>query len=58
MFINDTGAEIHTVWKINNHTLQTYGKNNIIDKIKDFLEIALSNPYTYKIKLLDVRVNK
>ena len=58
LFINDTGAEIHTVWKINNHTLQTYGKNNIIDKIKDFLEIALSNPYTYKIKLLDVHVNK
>ena len=58
MFIGDTGDEIHTEWKINNSTLQTYGKNNIIDKIKDFIELALSNPYTHKIKMLDVHVNK
>ena len=58
LFIGNVGDEIHTEWKINNNTLQTYGKNNIIDKIKDFIEIALSNPYTYKIKVLDVHVNK
>ena len=58
LFIGDGNIEIHTLWEINNHTLQTYGKNNIIDKIKDFLEIALSNPYTHKIKVLDVHVNK
>ena len=58
LFIGDTGDEIHTEWKINNSTLQTYGKNNIIDKIKDFIELALSNPYTHKIKMLDVHVNK
>ena len=49
---------IHTEWKINNSTLQTYGKNNIIDKIKEFIEMTLSNPYTHKIKILDVHVNK
>ncbi len=58
LFINDDGAEIHTEWEIKSNTLQTYGKNNIIDKFKDFIEIALSNPYTYKIKTLDVHVNK
>ena len=58
LFIGDGNIEIHTLWEINNHTLQTYGKNNIIDKIKDFLEIALSNPYTRKITVLDVHVNK
>jgi hypothetical protein len=31
-------------------------KNNIIDNIKDFIEIALSNPYTHKIKILDIHV--
>ncbi len=36
LFIGDLGGEIHTEWKINNNTLQTYGKNNIIDKIKKF----------------------
>ncbi len=49
LFINDNGAEIHTEWEIKNHTLQTYGKNNIIDKINDFIEIVLTNPYTHKI---------
>ena len=57
LFIGDTGDEIHTEWKINNSTLQTYGINNIIDKIKDFIELALSNPYTHTIKMLDVHVN-
>ncbi len=27
LFISDTGDEIHTEWKINNSTLQTYGKS-------------------------------
>jgi len=58
LFIGDTGVEIHTEWQIHNYTLQTYGKNNIIDKIKEFIEMALSNPYTHKIKILDVHVNK
>ena len=58
LFISDLDIDIHTEWEIKNNTLQTYGKNNIIDKIKDFIEIALSNPYTHKIKILDVHVNK
>ena len=58
VFISETGAEILTEWKIKNNTLQTYGKNNIIDKIKDFIELTLTNPYTHKIKVLDVHVNK
>jgi len=58
LFIGDLGVEIHTEWKINNSTLQTYGKNNIIDKIKDFIELVLTQPYTHKIKILDVHVNK
>ncbi len=41
-----------------NNTLQKYGENNIIDQIKDFIEIALSNTFTHKIKILDVHVNK
>jgi len=44
LFIGDLGLEIHTEWKINNSTLQTYGKNNIIDKIKDFIELVLTQP--------------
>ena len=58
LFIGDGDTEIHTEWKINYNTLQAYGKNNIIDKIKYFIDIALSNPYTHKIKMLDVHVNK
>ena len=58
MFIGDGDIEIHTEWHIKNSTLQTYGKNNIINNIKDFIEMALSNPYTHKIKILDVHVNR
>jgi hypothetical protein len=58
LFVSDSGAEIHTERIINNHTLQTYGKNNIIDKIEKNIEIALSNPFTHKIRILDVHVNK
>ena len=58
IFVSDTGVEINTEWKINNSTLQTYGKNNIINNIKDFIEMALSNPYTHKLKILDVHVNR
>ena len=52
------GSDIHTEWVIKNSTLQTYGKNNIIDKIKEFIDVALKEPYTHKIKILDVHVNK
>ena len=48
LFIGDSGDEIHTEWKINQYTIQTYGKNNIIEEIKHLIEIALSNPYTQK----------
>ena len=58
LFIGDLGGEIHTEWRINNSTLQTYGKNNIIDKIKEFIDIILRQPYTHKIKILDVHVNR
>jgi hypothetical protein len=57
LFIGDSDIEIHTEWEIINSTFQTYGKNNIIDKIKEFLEITLSHPYTHKIKILNVHVN-
>ena len=39
-------------------TFNEFVNEGIIDKIKDFLEIALSNPYTHKIKILDVHVNR
>jgi hypothetical protein len=58
LFIGDTDIEIHTEWEFINSTFQTYGKNNIIDRIKEFLEITLSHPYTHKIKILDVHVNR
>ena len=46
------------MWQINQYTLQAYGKNNIIEEIRSFIENALSNPYTHKIEILDVHVNK
>ncbi len=58
LFRYDYGDDIHTELRINNSISQTYGKNNIIDKIKDLIEISLDNQYTYKIKILDVHVNK
>jgi hypothetical protein len=58
LFISDLGDEIHTEWKINQCTLQTYGKNNIIEEIRSFIETSLSTPYTHKIEILDVHVNK
>ena len=58
LFISDSGSDIHTEWKKINSTLQTYGKNNIIDKIKEFIDVVLKEPYTHKIKILDVHVNK
>jgi hypothetical protein len=57
LFSNDN-IEIHTLWFIKQATLQAYGKNNIIDEIKHFIEIILGNPYTHQIKILDVHVNK
>jgi hypothetical protein len=58
LFISDSGSDIHAVRVIKNSTLQTYGKNNIIDKIKDFIDVVLKEPYTHKIKILDVHVNR
>jgi hypothetical protein len=58
LFISDSGSDIHTVRVIKNSTLQTYGKNNIIDKIKEFIDVVLKEPYTHKIKILDVHVNR
>ena len=52
------GDDIHTEWVIKNSTLQTYGKNDIIDKIKEFIDVVLKEPYTHKIKILDVHVNR
>ena len=49
LFISDLGAEIHTEWKINQCTLQAYGKNNIIEEIRSFIESSLQNSYTHKI---------
>ena len=56
LFINNVGENIHTLWEIKQSTLQSYGRNNIIKEIKIFIEIALNNPYTYKIKVLDVHL--
>ena len=58
LFKSDLGADIHTEWKINQFTLQAYGKNNIIEEIRQFIETSLNNPYTHKIEILDVHVNK
>mgnify|MGYP000932115616 CR=1 FL=1 len=58
MFKSDLGADIHTEWKINQCTLQAYGENNIIEEIRQFIETSLNNPYTHKIEILDVHVNK
>ena len=58
LFISDLGAEIHTEWTINQCTLQAYGKNNIIEEIRSFIESSLQNSYTHKIEILDVHVNK
>ena len=58
LFKSDLGADIHTEWKINQCTLQAYGKNNIIEEIRQFIETSLNNLYTHKIEILDVHVNK
>jgi hypothetical protein len=57
-FESDLGNIIHTEWSINQCTLQAYGKNNIIEEIRQFIETSLSMPYTHKIEILDVHVNK
>ena len=43
---------------IEHSTLQSYGKKSIIDTIQQFIELIIKNTYTYKIKILDVHVNK
>jgi hypothetical protein len=45
-------------WELKNSTIQAYGKTNIIDEIKSFIDVTMSASYTYKIKILDVHVNK
>ena len=55
---DDNGDDVHTLWGIFQHTVQTYGKNNIIDEIKKYIDALLSNPYTLKVEILDVHVNK
>ena len=54
----DWKTDVHTLWEIKQYTLQAYGKNKIIDEIHEFLEGALNNPYTHKIEIIDVHVNK
>ncbi len=58
LFKSDTGSDIHTLWLIKQFTLQAYGKNNIIEEIRQFIETSLNNLYTHKIEILDVHVNK
>ena len=58
LFINSINEEIHTLWRIEHSTLQSYGKKNIINEIQQFIELILKNTYTHKIKILDVHVNK
>ena len=58
LFKSDLDDDIHTLWLIKQITLQTHGKNNIIEEIRQYIETALSNPYTHKIEILDVHVNK
>ena len=58
LFKSELGDDIHTLWLIKQITLQTHGKNNIIEEIRQYIETALSNPYTHKIEILDVHVNK
>ena len=58
LFTYDIEGDIHTVWNIGQNTVQTYGKNNIIDEIKKYIDVILDHPYTHKIEILDVHVNK
>jgi len=52
------GTYLIVRWEILNATIQAYGKTNIIDEIKSFIDVTMSAAYTYKIKILDVHVNK
>ena len=52
------GTYILVRWELKNSTIQAYGKTNIIDEIKSFIDVTMSASYTYKIKILDVHVNK
>ena len=52
------GTYILVRWELQNSTIQAYGKTNIIDEIKSFIDVTMSASYTYKIKILDVHVNK
>jgi hypothetical protein len=52
------GSVVMTQWKINQVTLQAYGKNNILDEIKEFIDVTMREIYVYKIEILDVHVNR
>jgi hypothetical protein len=43
-----------THWKMNQVTLQAYGKNKIIDEIKEFIGVTMRYIYVYEIEILDV----
>ena len=58
LFKDKEGIETHTIWEIKNSSLHIYGKNNIIEEIKYFIQTIIDNAYTHKIKILDVHVNK
>ena len=57
-FVMGDGTVIVAKWSIANITLSVYGKNNIIDEIKEFIDVSMSEGYVHKIKILDVHVNK
>ncbi len=46
----DEKLEIHTLWEIQNVTLQVYEKKNYW-KNETFIDISLDNSYTYQIKI-------
>ena len=58
LFIDNEGIKTHTIWEIKNSTLHIYGKNTIIEEMKNFIDTVIYNAYTHKIKILDVHVNK
>jgi hypothetical protein len=58
VFTDNEGIKKHTIWEIKNSTLHIYGKNTIIEEMKNFIDTVIYNAYTHKIKILDVHVNK
>ncbi len=52
------GSVVMTQWKNNQVTLQAYGKYNILDEFKEFIDATMREIYVYKIEILDVHVNR